>query len=94
MDTREIRPGVSGLTLGVVMHTYEIRILSQGRTKMVIEAIHLSDYAAIRAGEKLAAGRMFEVWRGTWRRNRSLRSGIGILSRLSKKACGRRLDRA
>lgn len=46
------------------MHTYEIRILSQGRTKMVIEAIHLSDYAAIRAGEKYAAGQAFEVWRG------------------------------
>jgi hypothetical protein len=46
------------------MHAYEIRILSQGHTQMVIAEIYLSDHAAIRAGQKFAAGRTFEVWRG------------------------------
>ena len=32
---------------------------------MVIAEIYLSDHAAIRAGQKFAAGRAFEVWRGT-----------------------------
>jgi len=31
---------------------------------MVIAEIYLNDYAAIRAGQKFAAGRAFEVWRG------------------------------
>jgi hypothetical protein len=52
------------LESGDPMHAYEIRILSQRHTQMVIAEIYLSDYAAIRAGQKFAAGRAFEVWRG------------------------------
>lgn len=47
------------------MHAYEIRVLSQGHTQMVVTEIYLSDYAAVRAGQKFAAGRAFEVWRGS-----------------------------
>jgi len=55
---------VQCLESGDPMHAYEIRILSQGHTQTVIAEIYLSDYAAIRAGQKFAAGRAFEVWRG------------------------------
>ncbi len=44
------------------MHEYEIRILS-GRSETIIEVMHLSDNAAIRAARKLADGKPFEVWR-------------------------------
>ncbi|HWX90767.1 MAG TPA: hypothetical protein VNY75_10700 [Rhizomicrobium sp.] len=46
------------------MEDYEIRILSDGRTQAVIEAMHLNDHAAIRAAQKYAGGKSFEVWRG------------------------------
>ena len=46
------------------MEDYEIRILAEGHTQTVIEAIHLNDHAAIRAAQKFAAGKSFEVWRG------------------------------
>jgi len=46
------------------MHEYEIRILSQGHTLTIIEEVHLNDHSAVRAGQKAAAGRKFEVWRG------------------------------
>jgi hypothetical protein len=46
------------------MHEYEIRILAEDKTLLVMEEVHLCDSAAIRAGEKLAANRAFEVWRG------------------------------
>ncbi|HEX2761324.1 MAG TPA: hypothetical protein VHM27_12455 [Rhizomicrobium sp.] len=45
------------------MHTYEIRVLDNGRTRAVLEAMHLNDNAAVRAGKKLADGKPFEVWR-------------------------------
>jgi hypothetical protein len=41
------------------MEDYEIRILSEGRTQTVIEAIHLNDHAAIRAAQKFAGGKSF-----------------------------------
>jgi hypothetical protein len=46
------------------MEDYEIRILSEGHTQTVIEALHLNDHAAIRAAQKYAGGKPFEVWRG------------------------------
>jgi hypothetical protein len=46
------------------MNDYEIRILNEGRTQAVIEVTHLSDHAAIRAAQKYAGGKSFEVWRG------------------------------
>jgi hypothetical protein len=46
------------------MEDYEIRILSEGHTQTVIEAMHLNDHAAIRAAQKFAGGKSFEVWRG------------------------------
>jgi hypothetical protein len=46
------------------MDNYEIRILSEGHTQTVIEAVHLNDHAAIRAAQKFADGKSFEVWRG------------------------------
>jgi hypothetical protein len=46
------------------MQVYEIRILQADRsTALVIEMLHLSDHAAIRAGKKIAEARPFEVWR-------------------------------
>jgi hypothetical protein len=46
------------------LYNYEIRILNGGKTKSVIEVVHLNDHAAIRAGKKFAEGNLFEVWRG------------------------------
>ena len=47
------------------MHDYEIRILRADRsTNAVIEVMHISDHAAIRAAQKIAEARPFEVWRG------------------------------
>lgn len=46
------------------MQDYEIRILSEGHTQTVIAGLHLNDHAAIRAAQKYAAGKQFEVWRG------------------------------
>jgi len=46
------------------MDDYEIRILSEGHTQTVIETMRLNDHAAIRAAQKFAAGKAFEVWRG------------------------------
>jgi hypothetical protein len=47
------------------MREYEIRILRTDRsTNVVIEVMHLSDHAAIRAAKKFAEGQPFEVWRG------------------------------
>lgn len=46
------------------MIDYEIRILSGGRTQAIIEATHLNDHAAVRAAQKYADGKPFEVWRG------------------------------
>ena len=45
------------------MHAYEIRVLSHG-SEAVLEVMHLSDHAAIRAAKKLSGGAPFEVWRG------------------------------
>jgi hypothetical protein len=46
------------------MQVYEIRILHADRsTAIVIEMMHLSDNAAVRAGKKIAEARPFEVWR-------------------------------
>lgn len=46
------------------MHQYEIRILHADRsTDIIIEVMHLSDHAAVRAGKKFAEARSFEVWR-------------------------------
>ncbi len=45
------------------MQEYDIRVLSHGN-EAVIEVMHLSDHAAIRAAKKLAGGKPFEVWRG------------------------------
>ena len=45
------------------MHEYEIRVLSHG-SEAVLEVMHLSDHAAIRAAKKLSGGAPFEVWRG------------------------------
>ena len=46
------------------MNDYQIRILSGGRTQAIIETTHLNDHAAVRAAQKYAAGKQFEVWRG------------------------------
>jgi hypothetical protein len=47
------------------VHDYEIRILRADRsTNAVIEVMHISDHAAIRAAQKIAEARPFEVWRG------------------------------
>ena len=46
------------------MQAYEIRILHADRsTDMVLEMLHFSDNAAVRAGKKIAGARPFEVWR-------------------------------
>lgn len=46
------------------MQVYEIRILHADRsTAIVIEMMHLSDAAAVRAGKKIAEARPFELWR-------------------------------
>ena len=44
------------------MLSYEIRILSENQT--IIESTFLNDHAAVRAAQKFAAGKPFEVWRG------------------------------
>jgi len=44
------------------MDSYEIRILSDRQT--IIESLYLNDHAAVRAAQKFAAGKPFEVWRG------------------------------
>ena len=44
------------------MTVYEIRILSDKQA--IIESTYLDDHAAVRAGQKFAAGKPFEVWRG------------------------------
>ncbi len=44
------------------MQIYEIRILSENQT--IIESAFLNDHAAVRAAQKFAAGKPFEVWRG------------------------------
>jgi hypothetical protein len=47
------------------MSEYEIRILKADRsTDTLIEVVHVSDFAAIRAARKFAEARPFEVWRG------------------------------
>jgi hypothetical protein len=44
---------------------YEIRILGRsGRPSVILVDSFSSDAAAIRAGEKIAKGGRFEVWRG------------------------------
>jgi hypothetical protein len=51
--------------LEVSVHDYEIRILRADRsTHAVVEVMHISDHAAIRAAQKMAEARPFEVWRG------------------------------
>ena len=46
------------------MQHYEIRFLRTDQcTDTVIEVMHLSDHAAIRAAKKIAEARPFEVWR-------------------------------
>lgn len=46
------------------MHEYEVRILRADKsTDTIIEMVHLTDHAAIRAAKKLAEARPFEVWR-------------------------------
>ena len=47
------------------MQVYEIRVLKDDRysAKVVLEQMHLSDHAAIRAASRLAQGSPFEVWR-------------------------------
>jgi hypothetical protein len=51
------------LSGGSTMRTYEIRILSDGKTSAIYMAVHLNDRAAIRAAERMAVGMPFEVWR-------------------------------
>lgn len=46
------------------MQVYEIRILgAAGNTVLTSQDVHLSDQAAIRAGQRMANGKPFEVWR-------------------------------
>ena len=46
------------------MREYEIRILRADKsTDTIIEMVHLTDHAAVRAARKLAEARPFEVWR-------------------------------
>jgi hypothetical protein len=47
------------------MREYEIRILRADKTTdLIMEVMHFSDKAAIRAAKKIAEARLFEVWRG------------------------------
>ena len=46
------------------MRDYEIRILSSGHPIAIIEAMHLSDHAAVKSARDLAGEKSFEVWRG------------------------------
>jgi hypothetical protein len=46
------------------MNHYEIRIMENGHTRLLIEVTRPDDGAAVRAGVKFAAGKHFEVWRG------------------------------
>ena len=46
------------------MQVYEIRILHPDHSSaIVLEMLHFSDSAAVRAGKKIAEARAFEVWR-------------------------------
>jgi hypothetical protein len=47
------------------MEKYEIHVMDDdGRTDLILAAIHLNDNAAVRSGQKIAHGHKFEVWRG------------------------------
>jgi hypothetical protein len=47
------------------MNQFEIRVMDDdGRTALILAAIHLNDNAAVRSGQIIAHGRKFEVWRG------------------------------
>jgi hypothetical protein len=48
------------------MQVYEIRVLGVGERNgaTLFQATYASDFAAIRAAERIANGREFEVWRG------------------------------
>jgi hypothetical protein len=46
------------------MREYEVRILAADKSPAVLEIMHLTDNAAIRAAKKIAQGQPFEVWRG------------------------------
>jgi hypothetical protein len=47
------------------MQIYEIRVLEDdGKTSLIASEVLISDNAAIRSGQGMAAGRKFEVWRG------------------------------
>ena len=47
------------------MHHYEIRVLDDdGRTALILAAIHINDNAAIRSARIVARDHQFEVWRG------------------------------
>jgi hypothetical protein len=47
------------------MDQYEIRVLrDDGRTSVIVAAIHLNDNSAVRSAQKIAGARKFEVWRG------------------------------
>jgi hypothetical protein len=46
------------------MHEYEIRVLSAGQIILITSQLQISDHAAIRSAQKIAADRPFEVWRG------------------------------
>ncbi len=46
------------------MQEYEIRIFrADNTTEAILEMQHLNDHAAIRAAQKIAEARPFEVWR-------------------------------
>jgi hypothetical protein len=48
------------------MQIYEIRVLDEnGKTQLIAAEVGLNDSAVIRSGRTMAAGKQFEVWRGT-----------------------------
>ena len=68
------------------MQVYEIRLLHADRsTALVIEMLHFSDNAAVRAGKKIAEARPFEVWRDL-----ECLYGAGHTSPLSNRVIPRR----
>lgn len=47
------------------MREYEIRVLSSGHPIVIIEAMHLSDHAAMRSARDVAGDKPFELWCGS-----------------------------
>jgi len=46
------------------LSAYQIRIIDNGHTRLLMDVARPDDGAALRAGVKFAAGRHFEIWRG------------------------------